>query len=331
MSRIFKLFSLTVILLAILMIPGCNKENNESKEADNAQKYIEEEYNLKVSTGNIYGTLMMPKDVDSSTVALIIAGSGPTDRNGNNPGAGENNSLKMIAEALASEGISSVRYDKRGIGESKDLVKKEEELVFEDYINDAINWVNKLREDERFNKVVIIGHSEGALIGAVAAYKADVDGFVSVAGMGYSAYDTLSRQLKAQSEEVYELCLPIMDELMNGNLVDDVPEGLYSLFRPSVQPYLISWFKYNPIEEISKIDKPVLILQGDTDLQVTVEDAKLLHEANSNSKLVIINGMNHILKDAPEDRQTNLATYSNPDLPLNKQFVKEITTFIKEL
>lgn len=320
-----KLFFLTFTLLLILVMTGCSENN------DNNLVYTEEEYNMEVIEGNIYGTLMIPKDMDSSTVALIIAGSGPTDRDGNNPASGENNSLKMIAEVLASEGISSVRYDKRGIGESEGLVENEEDLLFEDYINDVIEWVYNLRKDERFDKLVIIGHSEGALIGASASQQADVDGFVSLAGMGYSAYETLSRQLKGQSEEVYELCVPIMDELMAGNLVDDVPEGLYSLFRPSVQPYMISWFKYDPLEEMAKIDKPVLILQGDRDIQVTVEDAELLYEANQDSKFVIIEGMNHILKDAPEDIEENLATYQDPDLPLNEQFIEEITAFIKGL
>ncbi|HHV45891.1 MAG TPA: alpha/beta hydrolase [Tissierellia bacterium] len=324
--RIIIIFVL--IFAFIFALTGCNDKSQNEDEAN--LHYIEEEYNLDVDKGKIYGTLMMPKDREGSTVALIIAGSGPTDRNGNNSSM-KNNSLKMIAEALAKEGISSVRFDKRGIGESASLIEKEEDLVFEDYVNDVVGWIEKLKKDNRFNKVVVIGHSEGALIGAVAVNNTDVDGFVSIAGVGYSAYETLERQLKAQSQQVFEICKPIMDELMKGNLVDDVPEGLYSLFRPSVQPYLISWFKYDPVEEISKVEEPVLIIQGDNDIQITVEDANRLYEGNPESKLVIIEGMNHILKDAPEDREGNIATYSNPTLPLNKRFVQELINFINEL
>jgi len=324
--RIIIIFVL--IFAFIFALTGCNDKSQNEDEAN--LHYIEEEYNLDVDKGKIYGTLMMPKDREGSTVALIIAGSGPTDRNGNNSSM-KNNSLKMIAEALAKEGISSVRFDKRGIGESASLVEKEEDLVFEDYVNDVVGWIEKLKKDNRFNKVVVIGHSEGALIGAVAVNNTDVDGFVSIAGVGYSAYETLERQLKAQSQQVFEICKPIMDELMKGNLVDDVPEGLYSLFRPSVQPYLISWFKYDPVEEISKVEEPVLIIQGDNDIQITVEDANRLYEGNPESKFVIIEGMNHILKDAPEDREGNIATYSNPTLPLNERFVKELINFINEL
>ena len=324
--RIIIIFVL--IFAFIFALTGCNDKSQNEDEAN--LHYIEEEYNLDVDKGKIYGTLMMPKDREGSTVALIIAGSGPTDRNGNNSSM-KNNSLKMIAEALAKEGISSVRFDKRGIGESASLIEKEEDLVFEDYVNDVVGWIEKLKKDNRFNKVVVIGHSEGALIGAVAVNNTDGDGFVSIAGVGYSAYETLERQLKAQSQQVFEICKPIMDELMKGNLVDDVPEGLYSLFRPSVQPYLISWFKYDPVEEISKVEEPVLIIQGDNDIQITVEDANRLYEGNPESKLVIIEGMNHILKDAPEDREGNIATYSNPTLPLNERFVKELINFINEL
>lgn len=324
--RIIIIFVL--IFAFIFALTGCNDKSQNEDEAN--LHYIEEEYNLDVDKGKIYGTLMMPKDREGSTVALIIAGSGPTDRNGNNSSM-KNNSLKMIAEALAKEGISSVRFDKRGIGESASLVEKEEDLVFEDYVNDVVGWIEKLKKDNRFNKVVVIGHSEGALIGAVAVNNTDGDGFVSIAGVGYSAYETLERQLKEQSQQVFEICKPIMDELMKGNLVDDVPEGLYSLFRPSVQPYLISWFKYDPVEEISKVEEPVLIIQGDNDIQITVEDANRLYEGNPESKLVIIEGMNHILKDAPEDREGNIATYSNPTLPLNERFVKELINFINEL
>jgi len=319
--------TLALILLTFFALAGCNKDKNQNEDS---LHYVEEEYNLEVDGGKIYGTLMMPKDKEGSTVALIIAGSGPTDRNGNNTSM-ENNSLKMIAETLAKEGISSVRFDKRGIGESASLVEKEEDLVFEDYVNDVIGWIEKLKKDNRFNKVVVIGHSEGALIGAIAVNNNDVDGFVSIAGAGFTAYETLERQLMAQSQQVFELCKPIMDELMDGNLVDNVPEGLYSLFRPSVQPYLISWFKYNPVEEISKVEEPVLIIQGDNDIQITVEDANRLYEGNPESKLVIIEGMNHILKDAPEDRDGNIATYSNPTLPLNEEFVQELINFINEL
>jgi len=103
---------------------------------------------------------------------------------------------------------------------------------------------------------------------------------------------------------------------------------LFSLFRPSVQPYMISWFKCDPQTEIAKLKKPALIVQGTTDIQVGVDDAKRLQTAKSDAKLVIIEGMNHIFKDAEADRMKNLQTYNQPDLPVNTQLIEAISSFI---
>lgn len=321
---------LMLIVLAIVLTATISCKPKEQVEEVVLDRFTLEEYNLDVDEGKIYGTLTLPKGEGPFTMALIIQGSGPTDRNGNSGLAGKNNSLKMISEAFVDENIASLRYDKRGIGESKGLVKKEEDLVFEDYIEDVKLWIEKIKSDGRFNKIVVIGHSEGALIGAAATQDSQVDGYVSVAGAGENIYNVLGRQLKAQSEEVYNMSIPIMEELKKGNLVPTVEEGLYMLFRPSVQPYMISWFKYDPVEVISKIHVPILILQGDNDLQVTVADAERLHEAVS-SELVIVKGMNHVLKDAPTDSEGNLGTYNDPTLELNQEFKEKLIEFIKGL
>lgn len=332
MRILFKFLLIIIILVTAISITGCKKEDNINSETGFNKKYKEENYNLDTKNGTIYGSLMIPEKLENETVALIIAGSGPTDRNGNNPGIpGENNSLKMVAEALAKEKIASVRYDKRGIGESASLIEKEEELVFEDYIEDVIDWIEKLEEDNRFSNIIIIGHSEGALIGAVAASNVNVQGYVSLAGMGFSAYDTLVRQLSDQPGDIAKRSQPILDELKNGNLVEDIDKDLEALFRPSVQPYMISWLKYDPAEEIKKIKAPILIVQGKNDLQVTIEDAERLHKGNPEAKLVLIEKMNHILKDAPKSKNRNFATYSKPDLPLNEELVKELIEFINNL
>jgi alpha-beta hydrolase superfamily lysophospholipase len=263
-------------------------------------------------------------------VVLIIAGSGPTDRDGNNTQGLLTNSYKMIAYELAQNGIASVRYDKRGIGESSKAMKSEEDLVFDDYIDDAVNWVQMLHNDKRFLKIAILGHSEGSLIAMVAADKVKVDAFISVAGIGCSFYDTLKRQLSAQAKDVYDECVSIMNELKKGNRVADINKDYYSLFRPNVQPYIISVFRYDPAIEIKKLNIPVLIIQGTTDLQVTVNDATILKNSNPDAELKIIDGMNHILKDAPIDQEKNLKTYSNPKLPLSSMFREGLINFMKD-
>ena len=282
---------------------------------------------LKTETGNIEGTLMYPSAPVPVPVALIIAGSGPTDRNGNNPMM-TNNSLKMLASELAKRGIASLRYDKRGIAQSKSAGLNETDLRFEMYISDANDWINLLKDDKSFNQLVVIGHSEGSLIGMIASQNSKVDKFISIAGAGQSADQLIKNQLKMQPPMVMEQSAPILDELVKGNTVENVPPLLNSLFRTSVQPYLISWFKYDPQKEIAKLEKPVLIVQGTTDIQVKVEDANQLHAANPASKTALIDGMNHILKDADADPVKNMMTYRQSDLPVNRELVKVIGDFI---
>jgi len=285
------------------------------------------EMDLQTMTGTIYGTLQFPREYKPVPVVLIIAGSGPTDRNGNNPQM-QNNSLKMLADSLQSHGIATLRYDKRGIAASKDAGPEEAELRFDTYIEDACAWVRKLRMDSRFSKVIIAGHSEGSLIGMVSATKEHADGFISIAGAGRSADLILKEQLASQPEPVKLACYSTIDSLVAGKTVSEVSPMLYSLFRPSVQPYLISWFKFDPQKEINKLTIPVLILQGSTDLQVTTNDAILLSKSAIGSKLLIIEGMNHVLKNSSNMQQENIATYSDPKLPINSELVKNITLFL---
>jgi len=292
-----------------------------------AQK--EEEVVLETQTGKINGTLLLPENIKDPPVALIIAGSGPTDRDGNNPYM-KNNSLKMLAEGLAGAGIASLRYDKRGIATSKEAGLKEEDLRFENYVQDAAQWIDLLKKDKRFKKVIVIGHSEGSLIGMIASKKAGADKYVSIAGAGMPAGDIIREQLKNQPAMVTDAAFPILDSLEQGKTVKEVPPMLASLFRLSVQPYIISWFKYDPRKEISKLNIPVLIVQGTTDIQVSVKDAENLKKADPKAELKIIEGMNHIFKEAEADRTKNIQTYSQPDLPLQKDLIKVISGFIKK-
>lgn len=287
----------------------------------------EEAITLKTETGNIEGTILLPETKFPVPVALIIAGSGPTDRDGNNPMM-KNNSLKMLSAELAKKGIASLRYDKRGIAQSQQAGLKEADLRFENYIQDAESWIKLLKQNKNFSEVIVIGHSEGSLIGMIASQNENVSKFVSIAGIGQPADMIIREQLKAQPPFVLEQSTPILDELVKGKMVENVPQMLFSLFRPSVQPYMISWFRYDPQKEIAKLKKPVLIVQGTTDIQVSVEDAKRLQAANQLARMTLIEGMNHIFKNADADRTKNIQTYSQPELPVNIELVNVISKFI---
>lgn len=288
---------------------------------------------LKTLTGTIAGTLTTPKNITGKIpVVLIIAGSGPTDRNGNNNAGLATNTYKMIAEALGRDGIASLRYDKRMIGESA-TGQKEESLRFDDYVDDAIGLVNLLKDDQRFSKVIILGHSEGSLVGMLAtnAAEGNVSAFISVAGAGRRADEIIKEQLKAQPAYITEGFEKVLDSLKRGKIQKKVDPSLYALARPSIQNYLMSWFKFEPKEELRKVKVPVLIIQGSTDIQVSLTDATNLKKAKSSATYIIVPNMNHVLKEAPIDREKNTATYSQPELPLKPEFVTGVLEFIHGL
>ncbi len=285
---------------------------------------------LRTSIGTLYGTLVVPPGRRAVPAALIVSGSGPTDRDGNSrliPGG--NNSLRMVAEALERAGIASLRYDKRGVGESAGAAPSEAALRFETYVGDAAGWIRELRSNRRFTRVAIIGHSEGSLVAMAAAALVPVDAFVSLEGPGEPLDEVVKRQLATQQPAIRDEAYADIDALKAGRTVPRVGDALSSLFRPSVQPYLISVFRYDPRALIAKLTVPCLIVQGTTDLQVTVLDAERLHAAAPGSTLRIIPGMNHVLKSAPRDPEANYATYRDPDLPLAPGLVAALTGFLR--
>ncbi len=293
-----------------------------------------ESVSIDTGAGALYGMLELPASKPPFPVALLISGSGPTDRDGNSrllPG--KNNSLKMLAEGLAGQGIASLRYDKRGIGESKTVGLKEEDLRFETYVDDAVRWGQYLQKDNRLRALAIIGHSEGSLIGMLAARKLPADGYISIAGAGRPGGQIILLQLRSQPihPDLMKQVEDIVSALEHGQTVDSVPQGFGALFRESVQPYLISWFQYDPAKEIAKLTMPVLILQGTNDIQASISEANLLAGANPKAKLVVMEGMNHILKEVPEGRDKQVASYSDPSLPLAAKLLDEISRVIAGL
>jgi len=285
---------------------------------------------LKTSTGDIYGTLTLPNQLKPSPVVLIIAGSGPTDRDGNSAIGLNTNAYRMLSESFGKHGIATLRFDKRGIGQSKPALMSENDIRFESYIQDVEGWIDLLKSDRRFSKIILLGHSEGSLIGLVAAEQGYVAGMISVAGAGKPIDIILKDQLKSKlTPKMMDETNHILDSLKNGKTVSDIDPYLLMLFRPSVQPYLISWLKYDPAKDISVLHIPVLIIQGTTDIQVSTDDANMLSNANPAAQLSIIPNMNHVLKNDDGNPQNQLASYNNPDLPLNNEFVYEVVKFIR--
>jgi pimeloyl-ACP methyl ester carboxylesterase len=291
----------------------------------------EQEATLAVHGGVLHGTLSLPDGQGKVPVVLLHAGSGPTDRNGNSAMLpGQNNALRMLAEALARNGIATLRYDKRGIGASASAGRREADLRLDDYIDDATAWLRQLRADPRFTNVLMAGHSEGALIAMVACQKAQLDGCVLIAGAGNALDDILRVQLKPRlPPELYAQNERILLALKRGEQVNDVPPALLALYRPSVQPYLISSLKVDPRAVVGALRMPLLILQGATDLQVSVADAQALSAAAPAARLVIVPGMNHVLKMVSGDLAQQMPSYGDPALPLAPALVDAVTAFVQ--
>jgi len=288
-----------------------------------------EEMSLETPTGTIYGTLLLPSKTPAP-VAIIIAGSGPTDRDGNSIAlTGPNNSLRMLADALAAQGIGSLRYDKRGVAASVAAGPIEHEIRFDMLVDDAAAWARKLAKDPRVRTISIVGHSEGSLIAILAAQHSAVRSVVSIAGAGRKAGDVLLAQLEGKlRRDLMESSRDIVASLNKGTTVTDVPRALYAAFRPSVQPYLVSWFRYDPAAEAAKLDVPLLVLQGTSDIQVSELDARLLAHASRHATLVIVTGMNHIFKDVTGGPAEQAKSYADPTLPIDASLVRAIVNFL---
>jgi pimeloyl-ACP methyl ester carboxylesterase len=242
----------------------------------------------------------------------------------------KNDCLKLLGQGLAAKGIAALRYDRRGVGKSAAVQPKEDDLRFDMLVEDVVEWIKLLRKDSRFSRVGVVGHSEGSLVGMLAARQGGADAFVALAGCGRPAHEVLRWQLaKNLPKALKEKSDQIMDELAAGRTVADTPKELAALFRPSVQPYLISYFKYHPAREIARLEVPVMIVQGTTDLQTPVDEAKLLAKAKKDAQLSVIEGMNHVLKRATTDEEQT-AAYLDRSVALEPMLVEEVSKFLNK-
>jgi hypothetical protein len=272
---------------------------------------------LPTPTGEIHGTWFAPAGCGPFPTVLFHVGSGPTDRDGNSVGfAGSNDGHLQLAEALRAAGIASVRFDKRGVAGSEGALENWEDIVVESYVDDLRLWIELLRQQQdTVGEISVLGHSEGSVIGTLAATQIAVDHLVLVAGPGRALADVLRTQLEQNLDdpELLAQANAIIAELEMGNTVEDVPTELLSLFDPSVQPFLISLFAVDPAAELAKITAPTTIIAGTADIQVPVSEGEALLAAKPDANLRIIENMTHVFKDAGMGQD---AAYTDPDVPL---------------
>lgn len=283
--------------------------------------------------GPLGGTLL--EAGKGAPVVLIIPGSGPTDRDGNNPLGVTAAPYRLLAEALAQNGVSSVRIDKRGMFGSKAAIPDANKVTITDYASDVHNWVAAIQKQSGVTCVWVLGHSEGALVALAAAQEPKgICGVVLVSGAGRRLSDVIRDQLSSNAAFAPELdsAFTALKSLEAGQHVDGThfDPMLQKLFAPQVQDFLIDMFRQDPPKLAASLKVPVLIVQGERDLQVSASDAKALATAQPKAKLVLLPSMNHVLKDVEsDDRAVNLAAYSDPSLPVDPGLVDAIAKFVK--
>jgi len=272
------------------------------------------------------GTLTLPSDIENPPLVIFIQGSGLTNRDGNQ-GAMQSNSAKKIAHQLAVNKIASFRFDKRSL-KAQEL--KLENITFEDFITDVENILSYFKK-ENFSKYIIAGHSQGSLIGMIAA-RDNANAFISLAGPGESIDHILVEQLASQFPQLKNELRKSFDEIKENGSTENYPRIFKSIFHSRNQAFLASWMKYDPSAEIAKLNIPVLILNGTRDLQVKEKQAEMLHKGSTDSKLVLLKDMNHVFREIKEEeKDKNLASYHNSELPLHPELIPVLTDFIKNL
>jgi pimeloyl-ACP methyl ester carboxylesterase len=279
----------------------------------------------RINVGAIDAVLAIPPGVERPPVALLIAGSGSTDHDGNGPQI-KPATLKKLSEQLLARNIATLRYDKRGAGGWKAEFGRPEDFRFKDYVDDAVLLVNFLRGSGKFSRVVLVGHSEGGLVAILAARRVPVDRLVLLATAARRQGDLLKAQLEKQLKpEVFAAIAKAIDDIMAGQIVDPLPPGL--VIPPSMQPGIASAFTEDPIGPLKRIEAPTLIVGGGRDHQVARLDFVALSAAAPAAKTLWLADMNHVLNDV-SDEADDLAAYSQSERPLDGVLIDQIASFI---
>ena len=294
----------------------------------------ESAFSIPGPDGPLSGTLLLPSGVAAPPAILILPGSGPTDRDGNNPLGIQAATYAKLAQALAKQGVASLRSDKRGLFESAGAIQNPNAVTIADYVTDTTGWVEAIRAETGVGCVWLVGHSEGALIALVAAQSMEsLCGLVLLAAPGRPLGDILQEQFAASLGDpaLVQQSGAAIEALERGQRVDaeNLDQAIRPLFADDLQGFLISLFSYDPARLIATLDLPILIVHGQQDLQVPDGDAQRLHRSNPGSELLVIDDVNHLLKSVKiGDRQDNLESYADPDRPISGRVVQAIADFV---
>ena len=273
----------------------------------------------------IDGTLVVPESIENPPLVILIAGSGPTDRDGNQSFM-KNNMLKKLAEKLSENGIATFRYDKRVVKQLKTRTF-DKNIRFDDFVTDAKSVITYFRPS--YSSIIIAGHSQGSLVGLLAT-EAGVDGFISLAGAGNPIDQIILEQITNTAPFFTEETKRVLEILKSGKTTTDFPPALGSIFNLDIQPFMSNWMQYNPQELIKSLKIPVLIINGTKDLQVSASEAQVLKAHKADAELVIIDNMNHILFEINGDDLVNTKSYNEMTHSIMPEVITSMLHFIQK-
>ena len=283
------------------------------------------EFNVSINK-HVSGTLLKSEKEINSKIVILIGGSGPVDRDGNQSFM-KTDMLKKLAFSLSKKGLATFRYDKRIVNQiiAGNIDKN---MMFDDFVDDAVSVVNYFKS--KYKTIVIAGHSQGSLVGLLCL-DPNVSGFISISGVGSPIDKIIESQISKTAPLLLEDTKKTLEIMRNGNITEDFPIALSSIFNIDIQPFMINWMQYNPSDIIANVSIPCLIINGDKDLQVEVEEAKILNNSAKNSELLIVKNMNHVLVDIKGDELSNAKSYNNPNLEIVPSVCEKIIDFINKL
>jgi uncharacterized protein len=281
----------------------------------------------KIRVGPIDAYLTVPPNIEKPPVALLIAGSGSTDHDGNGPKL-KPATLKKLSEQLVARNVATLRYDKRGAGGWKKEFGRPEDFRFKDLVDDAASLVDYLRGSGKFSRIAVVGHSEGGLVGILTANRVPLDRLVLLATSARKQGDLLKAQLEKQlPPEKLEPIEKAIDAIMAGQIVDPPPEGL--AIAPVMQPSIASAFNEDPIDPLKKVNVPTLVIAGGRDRQLARVDFLALTAADFAAKSLWLPNMNHVLVDV-SDEADDVASYDQAERPLDPALTDTVANFIEE-
>ena len=303
--------------------------------------YKEESVSFTNAQYTFNGTLTLPENYTKNTpVVLMVTGSGQQNRDEE---LFSHKPFAVIADALARQGIASLRYDDRGWG---DKSVNFADFTTDDFRQDAAAALPLLRK--RFNKVGILGHSEGGTIAMMLAAEGKADFIVSLAGMAISGKETLIMQnrqamsaIGLPKETVDSYCNSIskaLDEIASGKKaneinIDDVPQALKPITIKALQqadtPYIRHFLTVDVGKLLPKIKCPVLALNGTKDTQVDCDANTTRIEkglANCKHSIKKIDGVNHLFQHC----NTGIVTeYQQIEETISPEVLQEVAKWIK--